>query len=167
MDVPKNSPWLLLTVTASRLHNCHFSTTSATIGRTCYASVVSEREYSFPLYLWSNRRREAQAPRHRQLRQVLQVIPTALSLHWVPMLPGGGCLRRGSRTKNTLYHKPHSLPALGRIPCPMMKVNPLLGVPHPRTSTVFSSSGTSDMRIPAVGRIQACSPVSPPGPPCQ
>lgn len=32
----------------------------------------------------------------------------------------------------------------------MMKVNPLPGVPHPRTSTVLSSSGTSDMRIPAV-----------------
>lgn len=29
----------------------------------------------------------------RQLRQVLQVIPTALSLPWVPTLPGGSCLR--------------------------------------------------------------------------
>ena len=53
LEVPKNSPWLLLTVTASRLHNCHFSTTSATTGRACSAPVVRGREYSFPLYLWS------------------------------------------------------------------------------------------------------------------
>ena len=106
MDVPKDQPQLLLTVTASQTLDSTVATLVPPLP--LQAELVMLQQWETEnilslLHLWNKGRGEVQV--ESQLRQVPRVTPTALSLHWVPTLPRW-LLKMGSRTGNTLYRTP-------------------------------------------------------------